>query len=238
MDDFEQDLAAIKRHYVERFLPTNKWSALINPHPYLCQRQRHRRLREALVACGWGDAERLRGLTALDVGCGSGSNLAWLVELGAEPANLTGVDLVEQRIEVARARFSGMRFLAGDFLQADVGGPFDLVMLLAVLTSVTNPELKRRIARRALDLVKPGGVFFFYDLVTRRPARGTSDYQCLTFDELDALVAPRKLRYFRRDLLKSDVAERLIARFGVPVAEIVQASGLFNLDATFAYLQA
>lgn len=235
--DFQRDLEAIKRHYVDRFLPTSRWSALINAHPYLCQRQRHRRVREALAACGWGNAERLRELTALDIGCGSGSNLAWLVELGADPAHLTGVDLVEQRIEVARSRFSGIRFLAGDFVQTDVGGPFDLVMMLAVLTSVVNPELKRRIMKKALELLKPGGVLFFYDVVTRRPVPGTPDYQCLTFDELDAYVAPHRFHYFRRDLLKGNVAERLIPRVGVPATEIVQATGLFNLDAAFAYLQ-
>jgi 2-polyprenyl-3-methyl-5-hydroxy-6-metoxy-1,4-benzoquinol methylase len=238
MSEFDRDLETIKRHYVERFLPTSPWASLINTHPYLCQRQRHRRLREALVACGYGSQERLRGMSALDVGCGAGSNLAWLVELGADPARLTGVDLVEQRIEAARARFAGIRFLAGDFLQTDVGGPFDLVTMLAVLTSVTNPELKRRLMEKALGLVKPGGMFFFYDIVTRRPVRGTADYQCLTFDELDAYVAPRRLHYFRRDLLRGNVAERLVPRLGVTVAELVQAAGFWNLDGTFAYLQA
>ena len=45
MDEFQGDLDAIKRHYLESFLPANPWSTLINTHPYLCQRQRHRRLR-------------------------------------------------------------------------------------------------------------------------------------------------------------------------------------------------
>jgi 2-polyprenyl-3-methyl-5-hydroxy-6-metoxy-1,4-benzoquinol methylase len=233
--DFERDIDAIKRHYTERFLPSNPWASLINTHPYLCQRQRQRRMREALVACGVRTPEALRGLSVLDVGCGAGSNLAWLVELGADPSLLTGVDLLAERIDVARSRFAGIRFVAGDFVQSDLGGPFDMVMMLAVLTSVTNPELKRRIMEKALRLLKPGGIFFFYDLVSRRQRRGTAAYQVLTFAEIDAYLAPRKVRYFRKDLLRGDVAERLVRRLGVTAAELVQAAGVLNIDGTFAY---
>ncbi|EYF07369.1 class I SAM-dependent methyltransferase [Chondromyces apiculatus] len=236
MGEFDSDLEAIKRHYLERFLPTSPWASLINHQPYLYQRQRQRRLRETLLACGFGAAERLRDLKALDIGCGAGGNLAWLADLGADPANLTGIDLLEPRVDVARARFKGIRFLAGDIVETDVGGPYDLVMVLAVLTSVVNPAFKRRIMDKALSLLKrPGGILFVYDVITPRPVPGTPDYQCLTFDELDAYVAPHALRYFRRDLLKPRLANRLVPRYGVGVAEMVQALGVFNIDGAFAY---
>ncbi|WP_437946826.1 class I SAM-dependent methyltransferase [Sorangium sp. So ce296] len=232
---FERDLEAISRHYTERFLPANPWASLLNAHPYLVARQRQRRVREALVECGVRTPEALRGMSVLDVGCGSGSNLAWLVELGADPSRLTGIDLVAQRTELARSRFAGIRFVAGDFLQADVGGPFDMVMMFAVLSSVTNAELKRGLMDKALRLLRPGGIFFFYDVVSRRPIPGTAAYQRLTFAELEGYFAPRPLRVFRRDILRREVADRLVQRFGVTVAELVQATGLLNIDGTFAY---
>ncbi|HTN87865.1 MAG TPA: hypothetical protein VL242_29500, partial [Sorangium sp.] len=64
---------------------------------------------------------------------------------------------------------------------------------------------------------------------------GTADYQRLTFAELEGYFAPRPLRTFRRDILRRDVADRLVQRFGVTAAEIVQATRLFNIDGTFAY---
>jgi SAM-dependent methyltransferase len=236
--EFETDLRAIKRHYTETFLPSSPWSSLINTHPYLVYRQRQRRIRDALVECGITTRERMRELDVLDVGCGAGSNLAWLVELGADPARLTGNDLIEDRIVEARRRFSGIRFIPGDFLRADVGGPYDVVMLLAVLTSVTNPELKRRIVERCFELLKPGGIFFFYDRVRRAETRGSAHYKVLTFRELEGYFNGRRARYFRRDLLKGSVADRIVPRFGVAIAELVQATGLFNIDGTFAYVRA
>jgi SAM-dependent methyltransferase len=234
---FERDLEAINRYYAERFLPANPWASLLNAYPYLVARQRQRRMRDALVACGVHTPEALREMSVLDVGCGAGSNLAWLVELGADPSRLTGIDLIAQRTDVARSRFAGIRFMAGDFLKADVGGPFDMVMMLAVLSSVTNAELKRRLMDKAIAQLKPGGIFFFYDVISRRHVSGTPEYQRLTFAELEGYVAPRKLRYFRKDLLSRGVAERLLPRVGVTVTELVQATRLFNIDGTFAYMR-
>lgn len=234
-DEFKRDLESITRHYTERFLPASPWASLLNAHPYLCQRQRQRRMRQVLMECGVRTPEALRELDVLDVGCGAGTNLSWLIDLGADASRLTGVDLLEPRIEAARARFAGIRFLSGDFVKADVGGPFDLVMMLAVLSSVLNPALKQRLMEKALSLVKPGGIFFFYDLVTRKQLAGNANLRYLTFAELEGYVAPRKLRYFRRDFLSDRVAERIVPRWGVAVAEFVQSTGLFNIDSTFAY---
>ncbi|WP_437614052.1 hypothetical protein WMF20_14245 [Sorangium sp. So ce834] len=51
----------------------------------------------------------------------------------------------------------------------------------------------------------------------------------------EGYFAPRPLRVFRRDILRREVADRLVQRFGVTVAELVQATRLLNIDGTFAY---
>ena len=80
---FAEELERIERFYTEQFLPANAWSTL-RPHPYLYLRQRQRRMRETLLECGIDTPEKLRGLDILDVGSGGGTNLAWLIELGAD----------------------------------------------------------------------------------------------------------------------------------------------------------
>lgn len=44
----------------------------------------------------------LSNLTVLDVGCGSGNFLRQLVEWGVEPANCTGTEFLDERIEKAK----------------------------------------------------------------------------------------------------------------------------------------
>ncbi|MDC3984332.1 class I SAM-dependent methyltransferase [Polyangium jinanense] len=233
-DEAEQ----IRRFYRERFLPQNAWWPIL-PHAYLCQRQRQRRIRQCLQEIGAGSFEDLRKLRVLEVGCGGGSNLAWLVEMGADPTELVGIDLVPERIEQARQRCAGVRFLAGNILETDVGGPFDVVMLFAVLTSVTNAETKQKIVERCLSLLRPGGALLFYDLMTRREDPGTPNYKKLTYAEFEGYLGGRRPRYFKRDYLRRDVAERIVPlpRVGLFAAEVLQAIGWFNIEATFAHVR-
>ncbi len=231
-----EELERIERFYSEEFLPQNAWSTL-RPRPYLYLRQRQRRMRDALLACGVDTTEKLRALDVLDVGSGGGTNLAWLVELGADPARCTGVELVPQAVASARERLPYVRWIEGDFSATEVGGPFDLVMLVAVLTSIRNVELKRRIVERCLSVLRPGGIFFFYDFMTRKEDPGLPHYKRLTYAEVEGYLGGREPHWFKRDLLRGNLAERLVERYGVTAAEIVQATGLFNIEASFAYLR-
>jgi 2-polyprenyl-3-methyl-5-hydroxy-6-metoxy-1,4-benzoquinol methylase len=226
----------IERFYTERFIPANAWSSL-RPCPYLYLRQRQRRVRETLIECGIDTPEKLRELKVLDVGCGGGTNIAWLIELGVDPAHCTGIDLVPKRIEMARARIPNVRWIEGDVTETDAGGPYDFVMLLAVLTSVTYAPLKQKIVERCFSLLKPAGIFFFYDMMSKEEDPGSKDYKKLTYSEAEAYWAGRKARWFRKDLLKESLAKRLTTRHGVTVAEFVQAMGLFNIEGSFAYIR-
>jgi len=138
MSDAPQDdeIRSIQAFYTRTFLPNNPW-VTIAPHPYLCLRQRQRRLRETLIATGFDSPESLSTLRALDVGCGNGGNLAWLMELGAKPENLVGIDLVDARVDVAKSRNSAIRWLAGDIVTTEIEGPFNFVLLVGVLSSLT-----------------------------------------------------------------------------------------------------
>ena len=81
------------------------------------------------------------GLRVLDLGCGSGDLLAAL-----QPSYGVGIDISAPAIEEARRRHggSGLRFLCGDVADperlADAGGPFDVVLLVNVVTHLTDVQ--------------------------------------------------------------------------------------------------
>jgi SAM-dependent methyltransferase len=79
------------------------------------------------------------GLRILDLGCGAGDLLA-----GLRPSYGVGVDVSAPAVEAARARYPGLVFVHGDFSDPEVlasaGGPFDVVLLVNVVTHLTDVQ--------------------------------------------------------------------------------------------------
>jgi len=69
----------------------------------------------------------------LDVGCGFGGLLDHLRARGIT-ADYTGIDVVPDMIETARARHPGARFVLGDIMTADDAGAHDYVVCNGILT--------------------------------------------------------------------------------------------------------
>lgn len=103
------------------------------------------------------DRGLLKGATALDIGCGTGSDA---IELARRGFRVTAIDLVPRAVQLARAKATAAGELGridhriGDVLETDVGGPFEVLYdrgvyhylrrfalheFLAVLARVTRP---------------------------------------------------------------------------------------------------
>ncbi len=91
------------------------------------------------------------GRRLLDVGAAYGFCVAAATQRGWDAE---GLDLAEDCAEQAE-RLSGARVRRGDFLTADVGGPFDVVTFFDVLEHFRDPCAS---LRRARTLLAPGGL--------------------------------------------------------------------------------
>lgn len=102
----------------------------------------------------------LRGSRVLDVGCGGGLLTESLARAGA---NVTGIDLAEGMIEVARlhARESGLeidyRVAGAEELARVEPQPFDIVTCMEMLEHVPDPAA---VTATLAQLLRPGGACF------------------------------------------------------------------------------
>lgn len=106
----------------------------------------------------------------LDVGCGSGIDLAYWLSAGWPPEKLAGVDLVEGRIAQGRMRCPGvdLRVTSGTSLPfAD--GTFDLATAVTVFSSILDEAARQRLFAEMLRVVRPGGLILVYDFAIRKP---------------------------------------------------------------------
>jgi SAM-dependent methyltransferase len=92
----------------------------------------------------------------LDVGCGSGRIGEFVLEAGT--GRYLGIDFSEPMIELARARLArfhdGAELMLGDFLDASIEGPFDVVLALGLFDYLPAPH---RFSRRMFELCASGG---------------------------------------------------------------------------------
>ncbi len=87
----------------------------------------------------------------LDIGCGPG----WYTEGFAALGEVTGIDLSEEAIAMARSRFPSVTFLVGNVYDCPLPiSHFDAVVSQEVVDHVPDPA---GFLRRAADVLRPGG---------------------------------------------------------------------------------
>jgi len=114
---------------------------------------------------------RLEGRKILEVGCGTGLWLGEFIKWGAGPENLTGIDLLAERLVAARLTLPPRVGL----LQANAAslpfpaGAFDLVLQSTVFTSILDAVMKQAVAKEMLRVLKPRGLILWYDYHCNNP---------------------------------------------------------------------
>lgn len=142
------------------------WDAR-NPGNQAILRERQRAIRRLLEAHGFFPLTNVR---VLDVGCGSGRELAALVEMGAEPDLLYGVDLLPERIEEASRQYPMLHFQCANAEDLDFPDAyFTLVLLFTVFSSILDDGMAHNIAREVQRVLKPGGAVLWYDFRYNNP---------------------------------------------------------------------
>ena len=106
----------------------------------------------------------------LDVGCGSGGMLRRFIDYGALPENLYGIDLLPDRIEMAKKLSPHINFYLGNAAKLPFEDDFfDIVMQFTVFTSILDYSLKQKIAQEMLRVLKPDGIIIWYDYWISKP---------------------------------------------------------------------
>ena len=162
------EVAKIKERYARRkTLPSNLYSPL-NFDVNLSLQEKQRSLLRLLKSVG---IKKLSNLKIIEIGCGTGSNLLELIQLGANPKNLVGCDLLEDRINNARDRLpSSVRLFHCDASSLNMdASTFDIVYQSVVFSSILNKDFQISLAKKMWDLIHPGGFILWYDFLYNNP---------------------------------------------------------------------
>jgi ubiquinone/menaquinone biosynthesis C-methylase UbiE len=104
------------------------------------------------------------GMRLLDVGCGDG-NLARLIDEGGTRPDFVGIDLLPERIDLARTLTPWARFdvASADRMAIDDGWA-DRITAITMFSSVPDEAMRARIAAEIVRVASPRARIVIYDL--------------------------------------------------------------------------
>jgi SAM-dependent methyltransferase len=159
--------ARIRAAFARRLENDPRYSWFSPGHVFMVQ-ERERRLLALLRQYGF---DSLRTRKILEIGCGTGYWLREFIKWGARPENITGVDLLPERIvEAGILCPSQVTTICGS--AGELGLPdrsYDLVLQSTVFSSILDSEMRRRVAGEMLRVLKPDGLVVWYDYHVNNP---------------------------------------------------------------------
>jgi|CXWL01.1.fsa_nt_gi SAM-dependent methyltransferase len=185
---------AIRDRYSKRHDDSDPRYDPLQPWMYMMQQERDR------AWIRWIQEANLTPLhekRLLEVGCGIGDNLVRALMLGFEATHLTGIELMPDRMERARARLpQGAELLLTDALEAVVPkNHYDVVLQSMVFSSVLDEGFRARLAARMWEWVKPGGGILWYDFTYGNPQN--PDVRGMTLRDARQLFPSKNMKAWR-----------------------------------------
>lgn len=168
------------------------------------------------------DCSLLTAARVLDVGCGEGRFLRKLIDWGANPANLAGVDLNEGIIELARelcAPRINFSVGGGDCLPYD-DKTFDVILIMGVLQHIMNDSLLSAVSAECLRVLKDDGIIITNNITkTAEPKlAGATTLQhntrALEKAELEQFFKGCNVQYDKIMLTDGDIISQVPMRWG------------------------
>ncbi len=162
----------------------------------------------------------------LEIGCGTGFWLSQFVKYGAKPSKLFGIDLLPWRIQAAQELLPrAIRLDCGnadhlDFPDAAV----DLVCQFTVFSSILDLELRSKVAREMLRVLRPDGLILWYDFFVDNPRN--PDVRGITMKEIHQLFPGCRID-FKRVTLAPPLA-RVLARYSPLLSGILGKLRVLN----------
>lgn len=122
----------------------------------------------------------------LEVGCGTGWPLRRLVNYGAKPANLSGIDLLKGAVKESSKLSPNIAFMCGNAQKLPFrSGSYDMVMQFTMFTSILDAGIKRSAAQEMLRVLKEDGLILWYDFYLNSP--GNADVKGIGKTEITML---------------------------------------------------
>ncbi len=168
-----------------------------NPGYLFMMQEREKKVLRLLKRYGFDGLEDKK---ILDVGCGTGIWINDLVKWGARPEHITGVELLPERLILARQLCpAGVTLIAANAAHMEfTEATFDLVLQATMFTSILDDRLKQDVAAEMVRVLNPQGLILWYDYHVKN--LGNPDVRGVKKSEIQRLFPECRIKLERLTL--------------------------------------
>jgi len=166
LDQESERLRRVFSAYAEAGLPKSRWSLANRGNLKI-----HQEISQTLVKMlTRNNLMPLDNKRILEVGCGDGRVLQGLISMGAKSHFVSGVDMLDERINSARCVLPEVDLRVADarFLPFPPES-FDIVVTFTLFSSILQTQFARQVATEMCRVLKPGGAAVYYDFQYDNP---------------------------------------------------------------------
>lgn len=174
------DLKRLKNYYNNRSLEENYWQDF-NCLPFYLSCTQYKMIINILKKNGIDSASKLFGKFIMDIGAGEGNFLLSFLRLGANVRNLTAVELLEQRFNMLQEKVPNANLYNKNYLDLDLNHSFDIITIMAVLTSILDDSIRNRLVEKAYKELARDGILIIYDYDRLNPVQMSPNYKAISF---------------------------------------------------------
>lgn len=142
----------------------------------------------------------------LEVGCGFGRNIKFLIENGVEPSSITGVDISENMIKLAKDYIKNhkVKLFVFDLFNLDMNKKFDFVFTHGVLMHIPEDQIDRA-TDKLVSLSKKSLVLIEQNYKANNNYTFVHDYKKLLSSKKIDIIEYRRNKKIGLDLIYAKV---------------------------------
>jgi len=164
----------------------------------------------------------------LDIGAGEGNFILKMISFGIQNKNITAIEYLEKRYEKLIEKLPHIKSMNDDFLNVRLEHKYDIITLMAVLTSITDNDLRYSILGKALDGLEKDGMLIIYDYFNEKEKFLNENYRALSLKKVQKLAEAYSITVYRNVYIKSKYAKGLCKLRMQAFIPIIESLKIFN----------
>ncbi len=213
------DLKRMKEFYSNR--KSNEWSAF-NCYPFFLDCKQTFMMTKIL------NKVNLKMSKFLDIGAGEGNFILKMISFGMKHQNIMAIEYLEDRYNKLIEKLPNIESVNDDFLNMKLENKYDIITLMAVLTSITDNNIRYSILEKSLNYISEDGMIILYDYFDDDEKFLNENYRALSLSKVKQAAQNYKVKVYTNVYLKSKYTKGLCKIGLQSFIPLVESLKIFN----------